>query len=505
VSAAVRGPSVVILNWRDRRHPAAGGAELYCERLARELARRGRSVVLVTSRPAGSPARDTLDGFSIRRMGSWWSVYPLVMLWLLRHRSSVGAVIDSQNGVPFFSPLVVGARTPVVLLLHHVHQEHVHQEIATRMLRPLAARLVRWLEGPATRRVYRRRTVVVLSPSARTRVRRRLRFDGPVSVVPTGADTLGLRGERSAAPRVVVVGRLMAHERLDSLVDAMAEVQRRLPDAELHLVGTGPARRDLELRARTAGARVVFHGRLSDAARDELLSTAWLTVSASDGGDWGVSLIEANAAGVPALARRVSGLRDTVRHGETGWLVEGPGHHDGLADAITRALGTLADPAVASTMGERARAWAARFTWERTAEGVLQALDAEQVRLERQLGRDRERRTGNDLVVVLSVAQSALPEGWESSRRTGDVWVSDGTTVRSLLAGADERDVQAVLARLGVRRDDPSISVLVARHADLLGVRHLAGEPAVDLVDVARTVPAVETQRPDERGGRHAA
>ena len=498
MSRAVHGSSVVILNWRDRRHPAAGGAELYCERLARELARRGRSVVLVTSRPGAVPARETRDGFTIRRMGSWWSVYPLALLWLLRHRSSVGAVIDSQNGVPFFSPLVVGARVPVVLLVHHVHQD-----LFVRALRPLAARFARWLEGPATRRVYRRRTVVVLSPSARTQVRRRLRFDGAISVVPTGADTLGLRQDRSAAPRIVVVGRLTPHKRLDSLVDAMAAVRRRLPDAELHLVGEGPARQDLERRAQVAGARVVFHGRLPDAARDELLSTAWLTVSASDGGDWGVSLVEANAAGVPALARRVSGLRDTVRHGQTGWLVDEAGN--GLADAITRALVTLADPAVASRIGERARAWAARFTWERTADGVLTALQMEQGRLVRQLDGDRERRMGNDLVIVLSVARRALPEGWESSRRAGDVWFSDGATVRSLLTGADEGDVDAILARLGVRRDDPSISVVVARHADLIGDRDLPGEPGVDLVEVARAIPGVESQRPYERGGRHAA
>ena len=499
MSRATRGSSVVVLNWRDRRHPAAGGAELYCERLARELAGRGRDVVLVTSRPEGTAARESTDGYSVRRMGSWWSVYPLALLWLLRHRSSVGQVIDSQNGVPFFSPLVVGPRTPVVLLVHHVHQD-----LFSRALHPLAARLARWLEGPLSRRVYRGRTVVVLSPSARTQVRRRLRFDGAVNVVPTGADTLGLQGERSAAPRVVVVGRLTAYKRLDSLVDAMAEVQRRLPDAELHLVGKGPARRELEQRARAAGARVVFHGRLTDAARDALLSTAWLTVSASDGGDWAVSLVEANAAGVPALARRVSGLRDTVRHGETGWLVDGSG--DGLAEAIVRALVTLSDAAVAGTVGERARAWADRFSWARTADGVEKALDAERTRLERALHGDRERRTGNDLVVVLSVAQSALPEGWESSRRTGDVWVSDGTTVRALLTGADEGDVGAILARLGVRRDDPSVSVLVARHADLLGGRHSIDEPVVDLVEVVeRTAAALETQRPDDRGGRHAA
>ncbi|NEK58926.1 glycosyltransferase family 4 protein [Geodermatophilus sabuli] len=495
---AARGSSVVVLNWRDRRHPAAGGAELYCERLARELARRGRTVVLVTSRPSGTPARESLDGYTVRRMGTWWSVYPLALLWLLRHRPSVGAVIDSQNGVPFFSPLVVGRRTPVVLLVHHVHQD-----LFTRALRPHAARLARWLEGPASRRVYRRRTVVVLSPSARTQVRRRLRFDGAVRVVPTGADTLGLRGERAAAPRIVVVGRLTAYKRLDSLVGAMAVVQRRLPDAELHLVGEGPARRELEASAASAGARVVFRGRLPDAERDALLSTAWLTVSTSDGGDWAVSLVEANAAGVPTLARRVSGLRDVVRHGETGWLVDDSG--DGLAEGITRALLTLGDPAVAATLGERARAWAARFSWARTADGVQEALDAERVRLERRSHGHRERRTGNDLVVVLGVAQSSLPEGWESSRRTGDVWVSDGSTVRGLLSGADEGDVGAILARLGVQPDDPSISVLVARHADLLGSRLLVDEPGVDLVEVGERTSARLETRPDERGARHAA
>ncbi len=499
MTRARRGDSVVVLNWRDRRHPAAGGAELYCERVARELARRGRSVVLLTSHPAGTAARESVDGYRIRRLGTWWSVYPLALLWLLRHRSSVGQVVDSQNGIPFFSPLVVGRRTPVVLLVHHVHQDRF-----VRALHPLAARLARWLEGPASRRVYRHRTVVVLSPTARTQVRRQLRLDGAIRVVPTGADTLGLPSERSAAPRVVVVGRLAAHKRLDSLVDAMAEVQRRLPDAELHLVGKGPVRRELEQRAEVAGARVTFHGRLPDAARDVLLGTAWLTVSASDGGDWAVSLVEANAAGVPAVARRVSGSRDIVRHGETGWLVDGPG--DELAEAITRALRTLADPAVARTVRERARAWADRFAWARTADGVQQALDAEQARLERRLRGDRERRTANDLVVVLSVARSALPAGWQSSRRAGDVWVSDGDTVRALLAGADEGDVEGVLTRLGIRRDDPSISVLVARHADLLGARHLLEEPGVRPVQAAgHTTAAPGTRRPGERGGRHAA
>ena len=171
VSAAGR-ERIAVLNWRDRRHRAAGGAELYCERVARELAAAGHEALA-----AGRPREAA--GYAVRRLGGWASVYPLALLWLARHRDEVDAVLDSANGVPFFTPLVAGER-PVVLLVHHVHQY-----LFARALHPLAARLARWLEGPATRAVYARRTVVVPSPSARTAVRRKLRLRGRVRVVPS--------------------------------------------------------------------------------------------------------------------------------------------------------------------------------------------------------------------------------------------------------------------------------------------------------------------------------
>ena len=487
---------LVVLNWRDRRHPSAGAAELYCERAAGELAGRGRSVVLVTSRPPGTAARERRDGYDVRRLGGRWTVYPLALLWLLAHRSSTGAVLDSQNGIPFFSPLVTRRGTPVVLLVHHVHQDLFDQA-----LHPLAARLARWLEGPVSRRVYRGRTVVVLSPSARAEVRRRLRFDGPVTVVPCGADTPALRPARSATPRIVVVGRLTPFKRLEWLVEAMAAVRSVHPEAELHLVGDGPARPALEARALATGAPVVFHGRLPDAERDALLGSAWLTVSASDGGDWALALIEANAAGVPAIARRVHGATDAVRHGRTGWLIDGSAEE--MATAIGQALTAVADPAVGADLAERARAWAARFTWDRTADGLLRALAAESARLGRQVHGAPERRTGNDLMVVLSVPASVVPAGWEATRRAGDVWVSDGTTLRGLLAGADEGDVPAILSRLDVDAADPAVDVLVARPADVLAPPTGSAEAVLDLAELVGPPAAVPAS--PERGERHAA
>jgi len=504
---------VVVLNWRDRRHRAAGGAELYCERVARELAAAGHEVVLVTSRPRGTAARERTDGYAVRRLGGWATVYPLALLWLARHRDEVDAVLDSANGVPFFTPLVAGER-PVVLLVHHVHQD-----LFDRALHPLAARLARWLEGPATRAVYARRTVVVPSPSARTAVRRKLRLRGRVRVVPGGTDTRLVEHRPAPRPRVVVVGRLTPYERLDPLVDAMVEVAARVPGAELHLVGDGWGREPLQDRVRASGAPVVFHGRLSDADRDDVLSTAWLTVSSSDGGDWALSLLEANAAGVPALARRVTGVRDTVRHGETGWLVDettaasaAPGADGGagvLADALVRALTELQDPAEAARLSAGARAWAARFTWQRTAEGVLAAVRAEAARGARARRRraratgSGERRAGNDVTVVLDVPASALPEGWEDGARRGDdVWARDGERVRALLPGADEVDALGLLRRLGADPADPGVSVLVARHADLLDADPTVGaaraSAAREVIDLTTAEQAQQTDEPDQ-------
>jgi glycosyltransferase involved in cell wall biosynthesis len=462
VSRSPRGRRLVILNWRDRRHPLAGGAELYCARVARELAGVGERVVLVTSRPAGTLAREHVDGYDVRRLGGARSVYLLALLWLLRNRASISAVIDSQNGVPFFSPVVMARQTPVVLLVHYVHQD-----LFPLYLKPTAAWLAKWLEAGASRRIYGHRTVVALSPSARADVRRRLRLKGRIVVVPCGADEPPPVARRSPEPRIVVVGRLVAHKRLDILVDAMAQVVRVLPTAELHLVGDGPMRCALEAHAQEARAPVVFHGRVADARRDDILGSAWLTVSTSAREGWGLSLIEANAAGVPALARRVSGLQDAVLHGETGWLIE-PSTDD-YSEVITRSLELLSDPAVAAVFAEHSRAWAAHFSWVRTAADLSLILRQEADRLKRGSCSEGDRRNANDVMTVVTFAERAIPgDGWHALLRTTDKWSMVGGSVRCLLAGADDRDALFALRRHGVDISDPSISVVVARHADVL-------------------------------------
>ena len=285
------GDHVVVLNWKDNRHPERGGAETYCHKVSEYLVAQGCQVTMVVSRPKGAARQDLVNGVHIRRLGGTFTVYPLVLLWLFLHRRSVQSVIDSQNGLPFFSPLALPRTTPVTLLIHHVHQEQFGLYFP-----PIAAALGRWLERTGSRWVYQGRPVCVVSPSTRTEVRRRLGLKGPIYLAPNGNDqSLHPASQRSASPSIVCVGRLVTHKRWDLLLHATARLRESMPELRVHLVGTGSAVPELEslVAELELDDIVTLHGYVSAAERDELLSSAWLTVSTSRGEGWGLSIIEA--------------------------------------------------------------------------------------------------------------------------------------------------------------------------------------------------------------------
>ena len=367
---------LAILNWRDPWQQSAGGAEAFAYEVARGFVARGDAVDFLTAREPGQPAVEVRDGIRWLRRGGRWSVYPAVLARLLRARlcgPEYDFVIDCQNGIPFFSPLAVSRRrTGVALVVHHVHDE----QFRTHFPRPVAA-LGRWLEGPAARGVYRHRPAVAVSESTIAAMRTRLRWTGPIELVHNGVTTEGFpplfpTPARPLAPRLVAVGRLVRHKRLDRVARLADDLAETWPGIEVHIVGRGPDEhriREAASRLRHAD-RVHIHGHLPAPAKNRLLRTARLHLSASQGEGWGLSVLEAAALGVPTVAYDVDGLRDAIRDGITGWLV-GPGAT--LAETVSSALKELAaDPARAAEMRSACVAWAAEFDWDRTRSAMAQ-------------------------------------------------------------------------------------------------------------------------------------
>ncbi len=208
------GMRLLVLNWRDIRHPQAGGAEQFMHQIVRRWVAAGAHVTWFTARPRGQDASEVIDGIRFVRSGGDLSLYLHAAARMVRLRTDVNVIVDCQNGIPFFSPLFAGTAVPVVQVVHHVHQD----QFDTRFPRPVAA-LGRFLEGTATRRVYGPRAVVAVSPSTRRELRHRLGFRGPIFVVPKDPSRCPTsRGPRDPEPTVAVVSRLVPHKRIDLLL-----------------------------------------------------------------------------------------------------------------------------------------------------------------------------------------------------------------------------------------------------------------------------------------------
>jgi glycosyltransferase involved in cell wall biosynthesis len=147
------------------------------------------------------------------------------------------------------------------------------------------------------------------------------------------------------------VGRMTAVKRTDDVLRAFRELLDRDVDAWLCLVGDGPDRAHMERRAHELGIarRCLFVGYQDDVAPYYEAIDALLLPSVNEGTP--VSVIEALAAGRPAVATRVGGVPDVVRDGVDGFLSD-------VGDASTLAdrLAELArDPERRAEMGREGR------------------------------------------------------------------------------------------------------------------------------------------------------
>jgi glycosyltransferase involved in cell wall biosynthesis len=199
-------------------------------------------------------------------------------------------------------------------------------------------------------------------------------------IIPIGLDlerftqsdakaALALRRECGAGEEEMLaayVGRLVSIKRVEHVLRAVAEARRQGSPVRLAVAGDGECRQELEgLAGRLGlGDAVTFLGYVSDA--NTVVAGADLAILASDNEGTPVALIEAAAAGLPAVATAVGGVPEVVVPG-AGMLVP-RGDYVALAAALCRCA---RDQPLRARMGARAREHVLRhFTVERLLHDV---------------------------------------------------------------------------------------------------------------------------------------
>ena len=362
---------ILILNERDPRHPKAGGAETHVHEVFRRLAARGHAVTELVSSFPGGAARDEIDAIRFERIAALPTYYPRAAARCARatRRGEFDVVVECLNKLPFLAPLY--SARPVLGLCHHLFGATAFRQVAW----PIAAAVV--AVERAIPLAYRRAPIVAISESTRDDLVARGDRPAQVEVQVPGIRRPDAQPAPIARrePLVVYVGRLEAYKRIDLVLEAVAQLARAAPRRPARAArARRGARRGSSAAPRRSGSATAWSSRASSptpsATRGSRASRVCVCASHKEG--FGLTVIEANAVGTPNVASDAPGLRDTVRHGETGFLVAEPDPAR-FAERIDALLG---DDALAERMSRAALAWSQRFDWEIAADAMERSLHA---------------------------------------------------------------------------------------------------------------------------------
>lgn len=352
---------ICAVNWQDIENPLGGGAETHLHEILERLAAWGHEVVLLCGGWPGCPPHVMRKGIEIHRVGTRQTFALRARRYWEQHLSERGfdVLYEDINKMPLFTTRWGGDQR-VVAVVPHLFGAAAFQE-----LNPVLASAV-WLSERPIPWFYKGVPFQAISESTGDDLVERGIARDRVVVIPPGVSHEHYTPDaaaRSATPVFSYLGRLKKYKGVDLVIRAFARVAQQ--NAVLEIAGAGDFRPALEALTHSLdlGQRVRFLGFVSEAEKLALLRRSWAVALASPKEGWGLTNVEAEACGTPVVASDSPGIRESVRHGETGFLVP---HGDvaGLAAAMERLAGS---PALVMEMGGRARAFAETFTWDRCA------------------------------------------------------------------------------------------------------------------------------------------
>lgn len=222
------------------------------------------------------------------------------------------------------------------------YQQYAEQENLNGLLRavmpPFLTSLRQWDRLAADRVDH----FIAISQTVRQRIAKIYRREADIIYPPV--DTARFAPAGKIADYYLIVGRLVPYRRIDILIEAFNKLQR-----PLLIAGSGRDRQRLEA---LAGPTVQFLGRVPDAELPDLMARCRAFMWPGEE-DFGISPIQAMAAGRPVIAYAAGGALETVIPGQTGALF-----YEQSAQAIIEAVEQFDDTAIDP---QKLNAFAAQF------------------------------------------------------------------------------------------------------------------------------------------------
>jgi glycosyltransferase involved in cell wall biosynthesis len=367
---------ILWLSWKDRGHPAWGGAEVLTNELRKRFCAEGHAVTLLTSGYPGAPDREILDGIEVIRLGRSRYSHPFraIAHFNRRLRGNFDIVIEEVNATPYFSALTekVAKR---FMLYHHLEREvWLHEAppplnlFGYYIFEPLATRLLGRSGVP----------LITVSNSTREELARYGFHPDRTHIISEGIEVKPIKDidtvHKFSRPTMLSLGGLRAMKRTLHQVQAFELAKQQMPDLQLIVAGDGSGEYGQKVQQYIQQspyvADIEYLGHISQKDKHRLMRNCHIITVTSVKEGWGLIVTEAASQGTPAVVYDVPGLRDSVRHNQTGMVAAE--HPSALAAAITE---LLSDQDHYENLRRNAWEWSKHINFDQSYKDLKRALE----------------------------------------------------------------------------------------------------------------------------------
>jgi glycosyltransferase involved in cell wall biosynthesis len=378
-------PRPVIAMVTDAIYPYhRGGKEVRYHELARRLAQRAE-VHVYTMHWWKEPGQRTESGVTFHAISRLHGLYKrgrrsivqalLFAVACFRLLTSRFDVLEADH-IPYFQVMVLRVvatlkRRPLVVTWHEVWGRSYWRNYLGR------AGLAAWMIESLAMRLPDH--IIAASPQTAERLRALGACRGHITEAPNGIDIDAIRAIRPAgAPcDLVVVGRLMAHKRIDLLIDVVALLHAEGVPVTCRVIGDGPERHSLREHARARGVEDAIDFRPDVAEQEDvyaLMKAARVFVFPSAREGFGIAVLEALACGLPVVTTSApDNLAQHLAARSPRSIVCDPSAQ-ALTAAIKRALADRPSRRGQGDIDPNDDSWLSEYSWETTAVQVAEAL-----------------------------------------------------------------------------------------------------------------------------------
>jgi len=353
---------ILVLSWRDPKHPLAGGAEQVMHEHMKGWAEAGHEVTFFSSKVDKLPEEEVLDGIKVVRGGHQYiGVQFAAFFYYLKNRENFDFIVDQFHGIPFFTPLYSGK--PKLAVIQEAARE-------VWLLNPLPKPL-NWIVGvigylgePLIFKFYKRTPFMTASASARSDLMKLCIPEKNITIVPHGvilSKQVKGKWSKEKVKTLIFLGALTRDKGIEDALDAFKILSKK-GKYRFWVVGKGDSSK-LKVKSSKLGIKnIKFWGYVSQKKKFELLARAHVMVNPSVREGWGLVNIEANAMGTPVVAYNSPGLVDSVKDGQSGIIVD-QNSPSAIAEAVEE---VLSDKKLYQKLQKGAVEWSRQFSWEKS-------------------------------------------------------------------------------------------------------------------------------------------